>query len=500
MFEQFLAAVAMMMTFENIIFASIGVVVGIVIGAIPGMTATMAIALLVPLTFKMSPLPAIAMLIGVYKGGMFGGSIPAILINTPGTPAASATSLDGYPMAKKGQALKAMKMALYASITGNLITDTILILVAPPLAYVALKLGPPEIFSLILFSLTIIAAVSGKSLLRGLAAASLGLLVATVGIDPMAGSARFSFGTMEMLKGIGLLPMLIGLFAISEILIQVENRSLFRAGQTTITYSDKTEDNTISFTEMKQNLRTIIRGAGLGAFIGAIPGLGSTITAFLNYGMAKRSSKNPERFGSGELEGVAAAESGNSAVCGAALIPLLSLGIPGDIVTAVLLGAFMIQGITPGPLIFKEHGQIVYALFVGLFLCSFLNLVFGSLIIKKAKLILRIPGALLFPIIITLCFVGTYAVDNSLFDVKVMVLFGVLGYFMRQFGYPLASLLVAFVLEPMLENGLRQALIMSHGNWSILVTRPISLAFLVLTVVTVGFIIRNRAKSWLSEA
>lgn len=488
MLDQLMAGFGLMFTFQNVFFSLIGVIVGIIVGAIPGMTATMAIALLVPLTFKMAPIPAIAMLIGVYKGGMFGGSIPAILINTPGTPAASATCLDGYPMAKNGQALKAMKMALYASVSGNFVTDTILILVAPPLAHAALKLGPPEIFSLILFSLTIIAAVSGKSLLRGLAAGALGLLFATVGIDPIAGSARFSFGNMDMLKGVGLLPMLIGLFAISEILVQVERKRKGGGNYSVVQYSNAPEDNNITPTEMKANLGTILRGSALGGFIGAIPGLGSTITAFLNYGMTQRASKDPEAFGKGALAGVAAAESGNSAVCGAALIPLLALGIPGDIVTAVLLGAFLIQGVTPGPMVFQESGPIVYALFAGLFITSFLNLAAGRFIIKGAKYILRIPANLLFPVIIALCVIGTYAVDNSLFDVKVMLFFGFLGYALRRFGFPLASMLVAFVLGPMLENGLRQSLIMSRGDISVFFTRPISMAFLVLTAVTIAFI------------
>ncbi|WP_022669302.1 tripartite tricarboxylate transporter permease [Desulfospira joergensenii] len=497
MVEHFIDAFALMVTFKNVFFAGIGCFVGIVVGAIPGMTATMAIALLVPLTFTMEPVTAIATLVGVYKGGMFGGSIPAILINTPGTPAASATGLDGYPMAKKGQALKALKIALYASVIGNLITDVILVLVAPPLARAALKLGAPELFSLILFSLTIIAAVSGDSLLKGLIGASLGLLIATVGIDPVAGSARFSFGTMEMLKGVGLLPMLIGLFAISELFFQVDS-GLFAKGseaKRVVKYSNKPEDNSLTLKELLGSLKTIIRGSALGAFIGAIPGLGSTITAFLSYGMAKKGSKRGDEFGSGVVEGVAAAESGNSAVCGSALIPLLTLGIPGDIVTAILLGAFMIKGITPGPLIFQENGNVVYALFIGLFICTFLNLVLGRILINGAKLILKIPANILFSIIIVLCFIGTYAVDNSLFDVKVMLIFGLLGYFMRRFGFPLAPLLVAFVLEPMLENGFRQAMGMSFGSPVIFFARPISLILILLTIITVGTIIFRQVKN-----
>lgn len=497
MIDHFLEAVSLMLTFKNVCFAGFGCFIGIIVGAIPGMTATMAIALLVPLTFTMEPITAIATLVGVYKGGMFGGSIPAILINTPGTPAASATGLDGYPMAQKGQALKALKIALYASIIGNFITDVILVVVAPPLARAALKLGAPELFSLILFSLTIIAAVSGDSLLKGLIGASLGLLFATVGIDPVAGSARFSFGTMEMLKGVGLLPMLIGLFAISELFFQVDSGLFSKTGgqKTLVKNSDRPEDNSLTFKELMGSMKTIIRGSALGAFIGAVPGLGSTITAFLSYGMAKKGSRQGDRFGTGVVEGVAAAESGNSAICGSALIPLLTLGIPGDIVTAILLGAFMIKGITPGPLIFEESGDTVYALFIGLFICTFLNLAIGRVLLNGAKYILKIPANVLFSIIIVLCFIGTYAVDNSVFDVKVMLVFGLLGYFMRRFGFPLAPLLVAFVLEPMLENGFRQSMGMSFGSPAIFFTRPISLVLILVTAVTVGTIIYQQVKN-----
>ncbi|MBW2038080.1 MAG: tripartite tricarboxylate transporter permease [Deltaproteobacteria bacterium] len=489
MLEQFLIGLQLMLTWQNVMFALLGVAVGIVIGSIPGLTVTMATALMVPLTFKMDPIPAIAMLLGVYKGGMFGGSVSAILINTPGTPAASATVLDGFPMSQKGQALKALKMALYSSVMADTSSDIVLILVAPPLAMLALKFGPPEIFSLVLFSLTIIAAVSGKSLLKGFVAATLGILFATVGMDPVAGTSRFSFGYIEILKGIGLIPMLIGLFAISEILVRVEIKVKDKLQQMALKYSDRPEDNKISWSEMRGCLHTIFRGTALGTFIGAIPGLGSTITAFLNYGMAQRGSKHPERFGEGELEGVAAAESGNSAVCGATLIPLLSLGIPGDIVTAVLLGAFMIQGIAPGPMLFQEHGNIIYALFIGLMVCNLGNLVIGSLSIRAARNIFKVPEAIIYPIILLLCFVGTYAVDNSLFDVQAMFFFGILGYVMRKFDYPLAPLLIAFVLGPMLENALRQALIMSDGNVSIFLTHPISLGFLIVTVITIIFIV-----------
>jgi putative tricarboxylic transport membrane protein len=488
MLEQLLVGMQLMLTWQNILFALGGVTIGIVVGAIPGLTVTMAIAIMVPITFKMCAVPAIAMLLGVYKGGMYGGSIAAILVNTPGTPAASATVLDGYPMAQKGQAVKALKISKYASVMADTLTDMVLIFVAPPLALIALEFGPAEVFSLVVFALTIIAAVSGESLLKGLVGATLGLLFALVGMDPVTGLSRFSFGYVDMLKGVGLIPMLIGLFAISEILVKVEDEIVGKIKITALRQSKRPEDNRVSWPEFKGCLKSILRGAALGTGLGAIPGLGSTITAFLNYGMAKRASKHPDRFGQGELEGVAAAEAGNSAVVGATLIPLLSLGIPGDIVTAVLLGAFMIQGIAPGPTMFTENANIIYALFIGLMVCNLGNLVIGTFSIKAAKNVLRIPNAILYPVILMLCFIGTYAVDNSMFDVQAMFFFGVLGYLMRKYEYPLAPLLIAFVLGPMLENALRQALILSDGSLRIFFTRPISLGFLLITALTVTII------------
>lgn len=488
MLEQLLTGIQLMLTWQNVMFALLGVTVGIFVGSIPGLTVTMAIAIMVPITFKMSPIPAIAMLLGVYKGGMFGGSLSAILINTPGTPAASATALDGYPMARKGLGLKAMKVSKYSSVIADTCTDIVLIFVAPPLALMALKFGPAELFSLIVFSLTIIAAVSGQSLLKGLLAATLGLLFATVGMDPVTGDPRFGFGHVEVLKGIGLIPLLIGLFAISEILVKVEGGLTEKLDNTLESLSKQAEANRLTWKEFKTYLPTVFRGAALGTFLGAIPGLGSTVTAFLNYGIAKKRSGRPERFGKGEPEGVAAAEAGNSAVVGATLIPLLSLGIPGDIITAVLLGAFMIQGIAPGPTMFTEHVNVVYALFIGLMVCNMGNLIIGTFSIRAAGNVLRIPKKVLYPVILTLCFVGTYAVDNSLFDVQVMLFFGISGYVLRKFDYPLAPLLIAFVLGPMLENSLRQALIISDGSYGIFVSSPISVVFLAVALVTSLFI------------
>ncbi len=491
MLDQFLMGLQLMLTPYNIMFACFGIVAGIVIGAIPGLTVTMALALLIPMTFTMDPIPSIAMLLGIYKGGVYGGSISAILINTPGTPASSATVLDGYPMAQKGQGIKGLKMALHASVIADTSSDIVLILVAPILAAFALKFGPPEIFALVLFSLTIIAYVSGESILKGLVAASLGLLFATIGIDPIDGLSRFSFGYVDMLNGIALVPMLIGLFAISEVLVRAESGVKEYLGEIAGRYANRPEDSSLTWRELRSSMRTIFRGFVIGTVLGAIPGLGAAPASFLNYGMAKRASKHPETFGKGEIEGVAAAESANNAVCGATLIPLLCLGIPGDIMTAVLMGAFMIQGITPGPMMFRDHANIIYALFVGLMVCNMANFIFGKLAIRSAGQVLRIPRGILYPVIILLCFVGSYAVNNSLFDVQVMFFFGVLGYVMRKFKFPLAPLLIAFILGPMIENGFRQSFIIFDGNIFKFFTRPISLFFLIATALTVAFTVRK---------
>jgi len=484
MLENFQLGVQVFFNWPNILAVFSGVTAGIFIGAIPGLTATMSIALLVPLTFTMSPVTGLAMLIGVYKGGTYGGSITAILINTPGTPAAAATALDGYPLAKKGKALKALKMAIYSSVMADVFSDIVLILVAAPLAIIALKLGPPELTTLLILALTIVGMVSGKSLIKGLLVASLGLLFSCVGMDLMTGTPRFIFGSLEMAKGFPLIPLLIGLFAIPEILVQVEEKA--RAKESAVLKkSPKKEDNRVSFQELKRCSKTIFRSAIVGTFIGAIPGIGSVISSFISYGMAKSGSKNPEEFGEGSLEGVAAAEAGNNAVCGATLIPLLTLGIPGDAITAVMLGAFLIQGLVPGPELIIKHPAVIYGLFVALIVGNIANLTIANLGIRFFARVAGISKNILFPIVSILCVVGTYAVQNSLFDVKTMLFFGILGYFMRKFAFPIPPLLIAFILGPMVEDRLRQSLLISGGSPDIFFSSPISLAFIVLTGLSI---------------
>jgi putative tricarboxylic transport membrane protein len=470
-----------------------GVVLGVFVGAVPGLTVAVAIALAIPLTFTLEPVTAMALLLGVFKGGIYGGSISAILINTPGTAAAAATVFDGYPMALKGQAGKALKVALLASVFADAVAIAILIAVAEPIARIALKFGPVEIASLLIFSLSIIAVVSGESLLKGIMAASIGLALATVGQDPITGSIRFDFGPIELYSGFALVPMLIGLFAISEVFVQWE-RPVTDASIATIPRTGNPDDDRVTRSDLRLIMPTFMRASMIGVAIGALPGIGSTVSAFLSYGAAKQRSKTPELFGKGSVEGVAAAEAGNNAVVGASLIPLLTFGIPGDLIAAILLGAFMIHGVPVGPLLFTDHREFIFGVFAILILSIGMLYITGLFAIWVFRRITDIPRSIVFSVVMILCIVGGYTVNNSMFDVFIMVGFGVVGYVFRKFEIPLPPLLIAFVLGPRAEDAMRQALILSRGSWDVFVTRPISLVFLVLTVLAVVLLTRFKLR------
>ncbi|KIX11135.1 tripartite tricarboxylate transporter permease [Dethiosulfatarculus sandiegensis] len=468
-----------------------GVLMGVILGSIPGLTATMAIALIVPMTFTMSPIASIGMLVGAYKGGCFGGSIPAIILNTPGTPAAAATVLDGHEMAKKGQSIKALKVAIFSSVLADGFSDIVLIMVAPPLALIALKMGPPEMTGLIIFSLLIITAVAGKSLTKGLIAGVIGLLVGTVGLDPIMASRRFGFDLSQLDEGISLMPMLIGLFALSEFFMNAQS-GITQKNQTIFKNSDRPEDQNVSKKEFKSCLKIVGMASGIGTVLGAIPGIGPSIAAFASYAQAKKMSKTPEKFGKGAVEGVAAAEAGNNSVAGANLIPLLTLGIPGDVGAALLLGAFMIQGLHPGPLLFKENLDIIYGIFMALLLANVFNYFIARFYIRIASKVALVPKHFIFPGILAFCLVGAYGFNQSIFDVWMTLVFGVLGYILRKNGFPVAPLLIAFILEPILESSLRQSLLMSHGSPMIFFTHPISATFLALSVVGVVLTVKGK--------
>ncbi|WP_157966364.1 tripartite tricarboxylate transporter permease [Oceanibium sediminis] len=473
---------ALIMTPESIGAAVLGLGAGIVVGALPGLTATMAVAVLAPFTFFLDTTIGIPFLLGIYKGAIYGGSIPAIVINTPGTAAAAATALDGHALARKGQGRRALEMSLYASVIADMLATLVLIFVAAPLATVALKFSSPEFTMLFLFSLTMVSAVSGNSLTKGLISTALGIGLAIIGLEPMTGQMRYTFGMPDLMGGISLIPLLIGMFALSEILLQAESGApaIDAVGQ------QKNEPRA-TWQDVKGSMRTIFRSSGVGVTLGALPGLGAEISCWISYGLAKRRSKKPEEFGKGSIEGVAAAEAGNNAVCPAALIPMLVFGIPGDTITAVLLGAFMAQGLLPGPLLFEKSGDVVYGLFVLLMLTNVLLLIFGFFAIRHLRKITLVPSGLLYPLVTVLCFAGAFAVNSSFFDLVIMVGGGFVGYLMRKTDVPIPPLVIAMLLAPGLESALRQSLVFSDNSLSIFVTRPISGAIVVLLVTVLSW-------------
>lgn len=467
---------ALFFSLSNFIAIAAGVIIGVTVGAIPGLTATMAVALALPFTFSLDPITSILLLVGIYKGGVFGGSITAILVKAPGTPAAACTVLDGYPMARKGQAGKALGIALYASCIADLISNLALIFLAGTIASFALEFGPPEYFWLIAFSLTIVISISGSSLTKGLISGTLGILVSTIGLDLVYGTQRFTFDNFNLMGGVSYIPLLIGLFAIPEVIDFYVQKSAPLAVQG----ADRTR---VTWPEFLRCLPTIVRGSLIGVVIGAIPGTGATAAAFLSYGEAKRMSRTPETFGTGEIKGVAASESGNNGVAGATLIPLLALGIPGDVVTAVILGAFMLQGLTPGPLLFQENITLIYAIFAGIMFSSLVLLGAGSLAIRHFARIADVPRHILLPTVLLFCVFGSYAVQNQMFDVLVMLAFGVLGFLMNRIGMAAAPFLIGFILGPLFEDNLRRSYLISEDP-SVFFRSWICWFFIIVTIVS----------------
>ena len=481
MLENVLRILTNLFTWNNFLFINIGLSIGILIGALPGLTATMGVALLLPLTFGMNPVTGILLLLGVYCGGIYGGSISAILLKTPGTPASAATTLDGYPLSQKGQAGKALQMALVASVIAGIFSALILLILAPQIARFALRFGAAEYFSLAIFGLTIISSVSSKNILKGIIMGLLGMYISMIGLDPIGGIPRLTFGYEYLAGGVNLIPALIGLFAISEILNKVALVDL----DYQIIEKEIRDDKKLSFEEIRKYWKTIIKSSAIGTFIGAIPGTGAAIASFLSYNEAKRVSKTPEKFGTGHLDGVAAAEAGNNGVTGATLIPLLTLGIPGDTVTAVLLGALMMQGLRPGPELFKNQGDIVYTIMVGLILVNVFMFLQGYYFAKVFANVVKVPTNLLLPILIILCVTGAYAVNNTTFDIKVAIVFGAIAYVLGKADFPVTPMLLAIILGPIVEVSMRRSLLLSEGSYSIFFTRPISLFFLFLSVVSI---------------
>lgn len=475
--------------------------VGMVVGAIPGLTASAAIAMLLPITFYMDPLAALAFLYVIGKSGRYGGSIAAILFNTPGTAASAATQLDGYPLSKRGMSSKAMKVATISSVIGDFTGEVLLIVGVGVIAAIALKLGPPELFAVYFAAFVVIGSVIGKSIIKGLASAALGILLKMVGTDPITAGERFTYGSYDLVGGIALVPLMIGIFVLGEVFSQIENRK-----QSVEQFDDPVDEdararNRLSWAEYKPCIPHVIRSSFIGSFIGMLPGLGSAIAAFVAYGEGKRRAKNPQEWGKGALEGIAAPEAANNAVSGPSMAPLLTLGIPGSTIGAILVGVFLIHGIQIGPTLFLTSKPLVYSLFaaglVGI-ACYGLIGYFGAS--HVGHFITRIPVHVLYPLIFLTSFVAAYASRGNLFDIWVMVGAGFVGWLMKKLDFNPAALVISFVLAGGAEETFRQSLLLSDDGLLIFVTRPVALAFILLGLAAVFFRTRTLSKEAREEA
>lgn len=497
MFDLLTLGFEQIMSVQTLLFMFIGTLAGIIAGAIPGFTITMAVVLTLPFTFGMIPTQGVAAILGVTVGGLSGGLISASLLGIPGTPSSVATTFDAYPMTKNGYPGKALSIGIWSSFFGSIISMVILVTLAPQIAQITMKIGPWEYFSLIAFSLTIIAGLTGDSIEKGLIAGLLGLALATVGIDPMTGVDRYTLGIQSLRAGIPFLTVLIGMFAISRLFGNIENYKF------EIDKDIQDESDMISKKidiDLIKGLKTVLgqpinllRSSLIGTFIGAIPGAGGSISNILAYDQAKKASKYPEKFGTGISDGIIASESGNNSTAGGSLITSIALGIPGDATGAVLLSAMMIHGVNPGPLLTKNNPEIVGTIFASIIVASFFMLFIQFIGSRFFIKIVKIPQYILVPISLALCVIGTYVLNNRISDLYLLLAMGLLGYILVKFKYPLTPVILGVILGPMAETNLRRALV-TDSNPLLFFTRPISLFFIVLAVVSIIFSIRQNMK------
>ncbi|PKR85432.1 tripartite tricarboxylate transporter permease [Heyndrickxia camelliae] len=480
----------------NLLFAFVGVLIGTAVGVLPGIGPMSGVALLIPVTASITGgLPpetaatsAIILLAGVYYGAMYGGSTTSILLNTPGESSSVVTTLDGYQMAKKGRAGSALSIAAIGSFVGGIVTLIALIALAEPLSNVALKFGPAEYFSLMLLGLAAVSGLAGKSVTKALIMTVCGLLLGTIGIDSVSGIARFTFNIPWLYQGIEFLTIAVGLFALGEVFKTILEKEEEEGGIAKINNMIPSKE------EMKESAGPIARGSILGFFVGILPGAGATLASFFSYLLEKRISKNPSKFGTGTIAGVAAPETANNAASGGAMIPLLTLGIPGSGTTAILMGALMMYNVQPGPLLFEDHPQVAWGLIASMFIGNLMLLILNLPLVKVFAKIIETPKKYLIPLIIAISIFGVYAVQVSTNDLLLLLGCGVLGYFLSKNDYPIAPLVLGLVLGPMIENNMRRALTISNGDYTIFFTRPISLAFLIVTVLWLVIPVLLKAK------
>ncbi|SDE07100.1 putative tricarboxylic transport membrane protein [Bhargavaea beijingensis] len=489
--ENLLLSVESILNVQTILILLIGVVVGIIVGSIPGFTITMGVALTLPFSFSMDPINGIALMMGVQVGGSSGGLITACLLGIPGTPSAMATTFDGFPMVKKGEAGKALAVGLWSSFIGTIISGIVLIFMTPILAEWALDFGPWEMFALMLFGISAIASLSEGSLIKGLIAGSIGIAFSLVGTDPLLGTSRFTYGFTELLAGFNFLPVLIGVFAFSQLMSDIKNPpdSLDIKFNSNVSYPLVKTIKDIWTSKLN-----VIRSSLIGVFVGILPAAGGSIANILSYDIAKKFSKQPEKFGTGTKDGVIAAESANNSSIGGAFVPMLAFGIPGDAVTAMMLGALLIHGIQPGPLLMQNQPVLVYGIFISIFIAAIFMLIVQSYGIKAFLKITDIPQHVLIPLILMLCVLGSFAVNNRTFDVWILLIFGLIGYWMKSNDFPLPPFILGIILGPMIEQNLRQAITID-SDLTVFMTRPISAVLIVLAVLSMAYGIYNNFKS-----
>lgn len=465
------------LTPENLFFCFIGTLIGTLVGVLPGIGPIGAMAILLPVSFSLAPLGSFIMLAGIYYGAMYGGSTTSILVNIPGEAASVVTCLDGYQMARKGRAGPALGIAAFGSFIAGTLSIVGLMFLAGPLSSVALKFGPPEYFALMSLGLFLVVYMAHKSFEKAVMAGLAGLLLSWVGMDSTTGVARFTFGVNELNDGIGVVPLVMGLFGVAEVLLNIEEEVRQEV------LKEKIRNLLPSRNDWRQSILPIFRGSFLGFFLGILPGGGAILSSFTSYSVEKRLSKHPERFGTGEIAGVAGPEAANNAAVGGAFIPLLSLGIPPNAVIAVLFSALLIHGVRPGPLLITEHADIFWGIMASMYAGNFFLLLLNLPAIGLWVKVLQIPYRILAPLILLFCVIGVYSISSSILDLKIMLLFGALGYVMRKLEYEPAPLVLAFILGPMLETSLQQSLIISQGNFMIFLNRPISAVCFVITLL-----------------
>ena len=475
----------------SLIWVFIGVIVGIIFGAIPGLSATMAIAIFLPITYSLTAIEGMGTMMGLYIGGISGGLISAILLNIPGTPSSVATCFDGRPLALQGHADKALGVGILFSFVGTLIGIVALVFISPILASLAIRFGPQEYFAVALFSVVLIIVLSSENMIKGLMTGVLGLILSTVGMDPVVGMPRFTLGTITLKSGFNILTVLVGLYAISEVLNTCTDSTL---QQPLDVPKIKMRGFGITMTEFIRQLGNAFRSAMIGLGIGILPGIGGGTSNLIAYTVAKSQSKNPEKFGKGEISGLIASETANNATIGGAMIPLLTLGIPGDTTTAMVLGGLMIHGIIPGPLIFETHGNLMYAIFIFMLIASFLMLIVETLGIRAFVKVLTVPKNVLMPLIVVLCVIGAFGTNNRIFDVGAIIFFGFIGYFLSKLDFPLPPLVLGFILGGTLEMNLRRGLSMTNDRFLPFLLRPISGTFIVLTFLFLAFSVYKQIK------